>query len=578
MRRRCCRPPRIGMAAAGDQPPEPPAGRRKPPGPSIPSGGVAGGALSALSGGAPSEPLPLPRPNAAASVEAAASPAGVEGRTPPGHAPRRRILALLLPRLPVERLRRPGPVAVWGQRGPRRVVVAVSADAEAAGLRAGQALADAQAILPQVALAPEDPAGDAAALEGLAIWALRFTPLVGIEGGDALLLDITGVDHLFGGEAALRAEVLGRLARLGLTARGAVAGMAGTALALVRGGCEGIVAEGAEAAAVSPLSLAALRLEPALAGALQGLGLRDVGSVAAQPRAGLVRRFGAGLARALDEALGQAPRPISPIRPPAEMRVARDFADPVATREGIEAALGLLLGDLCRALREAGRGARRVLLRAHRVDGAAQEVAIGTGLATREASHLARLFHGKLERLEPGCGFDRITLEAPTTDPMTGVQDGLGAAGRAARREALAQLLDRLSQRLPVWRLAPRASHWPERAMRRIGAFEEVEDFPGWAAKPRPVRLLRRPPFIGAMALLPDAPPSLLRIGRASHRVLRAEGPERLEPEWWRDRPDRRLRDYYRVELASGARLWVCRIGLVAPGEEARWALHGHLP
>jgi protein ImuB len=158
------------------------------------------------------------------------------------------------------------------------------------------------------------------------------------------------------------------------------------------------------------------------------------------------------------------------------------------------------------------------------------------------------------------------------------VQDGLGTAGRAARREELAQLLDRLSQRLPVWRLTPHASHWPERAMQRIGAFEEVEDVPGWAAKPRPVRLLRRPPFIGAMALLPDAPPSLLRIGRASHRVLRAEGPERFEPEWWRDRPDRRLRDYYRVELTSGVRLWVCRIGLVEPGEEARWALHGHLP
>lgn len=525
-------------------------------------------------------PLPLPRPNTAGAREAVASPAGVQGAAPPGHAPhhRRRTLALLLPRLPVERLRRPGPVAVWAQRGSRRLVVAVSAEAEAAGLRAGQALADAQAILPGVLLVPEDSAGDAAALERLALWALRFTPLVGIEGGDSLLLDITGVDHLFGGEAALRAEVLGRLARLGLTARGAVAGMAGTALALVRAGHEELVAQGEEVAAVAPLSLAALRLEPALVGALQGLGLRNVGSVAAQPRAGLVRRFGAGLARALDEALGQASRPISSIRPPPEMRVARDFADPVVTREGIEAALGLLLGDLCRALRDAGRGARHMLLRAHRVDGAVQEVAIGTGLATREARHLARLFHGKLERLEPGCGFDRITLEAPTSDPLTGVQDGLGTAGRAARREELAQLLDRLSQRLPVWRLTPHASHWPERAMRRIGAFEEVEDFPGWAAKPRPVRLLRRPPFIGAMALLPDAPPSLLRIGRASHRVLRAEGPERFEPEWWRDRADRKLRDYYRVELTSGVRLWVCRIGLVEPGEEARWALHGHLP
>ena len=106
-------------------------------------------------------PLPLPPPLIAGSGEAVASPAGVQGAAPPGRAPhaQRRTLALLLPRLPVERLRRPGPVAVWAQRGARRVVVSVSAEAEAAGLRAGQALADAQAILPGVVLVPEDPAG-----------------------------------------------------------------------------------------------------------------------------------------------------------------------------------------------------------------------------------------------------------------------------------------------------------------------------------------------------------------------------------------------------------------------------------
>jgi protein ImuB len=373
--------------------------------------------------------------------------------------------------------------------------------------------------------------------------------------------------------------------------------MPGVALALARGGWGGVVAPEGEAAAVRPLSLAALRLEPELVSALQGLGLRSVGSVAAQPRAGLVRRFGTGLARALDEALGRAARPISPIRPPPEMQVARDFADPVVTREGIEAALGLLLEDLCQTLREAGRGARQLLLRAHRVDGAVQEVAIGAGMATRDPRHLARLFHGKLERLQPDCGYDRITLESPATDPLTGLQAGFmpdagsgmargvgGAAARetrltagsATRREELAQLLDRLSQRLAVWRLAPRASHWPERAMARADPFAPVAVPEGWAPRPRPVRLLRRPPIIEVMAEVPDGPPFRLRLRRAWQRVLRAEGPERVEPEWWRDRPDRLPRDYYRVELDCGARLWVCRAGPM--GEGARWVLHGHLP
>ena len=57
--------------------------------------------------------------------------------------------------------------------------------------------------------------------------------------------------------------------------------------------------------------------------------------------------------------------------------------------------------------------------------------------------------------------------------------------------------------------------------------------------------------------------------------ILRAEGPERLEPEWWRDRPDRRFRDYYRVEVGYGARLWVCRSGPVLADGTTGWWLHG---
>ncbi len=506
----------------------------------------------------------------AGSGEEVVSPAGVQ---PPSN---RRVLALLFPRLPVERLRHPGLVAIWAAQGSRRVVVSLNHAAEAAGLEIGQALADAQAILPEVTLFPSAPSADAATLEQLALWALRFTPLVGAVGSDGLLLDITGVEHLFGGETALRATVLDRLARMGLTTVAAVAGHAGTALALVRAGWSGLVPSGREAAAIAPLSLAALNLEPALVAVLHGLGLRDVGSLLAQPRPALVRRFGPALVRALDEATGRAARPITPIRPPPEMAMARDFTDPVVTREGIEAALDTLLTDLCQALRESGRGARRMLLRAHRVDGDVQEVAIGTGLATRNPKHLARLFHEKLERLAPECGFERITLEAPRTDPLTGVQDGLGTAGREGRQEMLAQLLDRLSQRLPVWRLAPQASHWPERAMARVSAFETVPVPEGWAPRPRPVRLLRQPPILQVMAPVPDGPPFRLRLGRIWHRVLRAEEAERIEPEWWRDRPDRLARDYYRVELDSGARLWVCRAGPM--GAEARWVLHGHLP
>jgi protein ImuB len=214
------------------------------------------------------------------------------------------------------------------------------------------------------------------------------------------------------------------------------------------------------------------------------------------------------------------------------------------------------------------------------VDGAVQEVAIGTGLAVREPAHLRRLFAERLERLEPDLGFERMALEARATEPMpAGVQPGLAVGGRrdeAAVAVALAQLLDRLSQRLPVHRVVPVASHWPEHAVAARpphGATLAVP--PGWAAQPRPVLLLRRPAPLEVVSLLPEGPPSLVRQHGLAHRLHHAEGPLRLEPEWWRDCPGRHRRDYYRVELASGARLWICRAGLSgAP----RWLLHGHLP
>jgi len=345
---------------------------------------------------------------------------------------------------------------------------------------------------------------------------------------------------------------------------------------------------GGDRDAVARLSLAALRLDPAIVAALSRLGLRRIGDVLAQPRGPLARRFGRPLLEALDAATGARDAPITPVRPPPELAVAQDFLEPIVTREAIDATLARLLDRLCRQLEQAGQGARRLALYAFRVDSAVQSVAIGTGLPAREPRHFARLFRDRLETLEPGFGFDRLALEAPLAEAMAGTQgslpqgssDGRDGIDAAARQQALAQLLDRLGQRLPVWRPAPRLSHWPERAIARASAFASIETPPGWPGPaPRPVRLLRRPIALEAIALLPDAPPSLLRAGRTSWRVRRAEGPERIEPEWWRDpRPDRLPRDYYRVELTTGTRLWVCRSGLPGADTAPRWWLHGRLP
>lgn len=524
--------------------------------------------------------LPLSSSTSRRGPDASLADAGEdpERRQPPLAAPRR-IAALHLPLLPIERRRLTGAAAVWAAQGNRRVLVAASPEAMAAGLRAGQALADAQAILPKLALHPHEPEADAAWLRRLCHWALCVTPLPALDPPDGLLLDVTGIAHLHGDEETLRRALAARFARAGVTARIAIAGTADCAAGLARAGVGIVVPPGEEAIAITPLPLQALRLPEASIAALHRLGLRRIGDLLAQPRAPLARRFGTALLALLDAATGARPRPLRPLRPPPKFLATRDFLEPIVTREAIDATMAVLLPELCRQLAEAGQGARRFVLHAFRVDGAVQAVSVGTGLPARAPRHVARLFRERLERLEPGFGFERLALEARATAPLAAAQGALSGEGDAsgdARRQALAELLDRLAQRVEVWRLAPRASHWPERAAFRAGPFESVQVPPGWPGPaPRPVRLLRRPVRLSAVALLPDAPPSLLRLGRASWRVTRAEGPERIAPEWWRERPDRPFRDYYRVELASGARLWVCRSGAAVPGEATAWWLHG---
>ncbi|WP_426958905.1 Y-family DNA polymerase [Muricoccus radiodurans] len=485
----------------------------------------------------------------------------------------RRYLALHLTRLATEVIRAPGPLLTWHAEGNRRVVAAADPGAEARGVRAGQALADAQALAPGVASHPDDPTAAAARLAALGLWALRITPLVALEEPDGLLLDITGVSDLFGGEAAVLRRAVESLRRLGHASAGVVAGSAPGAMALARCGVLGIVPPGGESAAVARLPLLPLRLDPAVTVGLRRLGLHYVGDVLAQPRAPLVRRFGAGLALVLDEATGAASRPFRSIRPVPDWHATMEFEEPIVTRGAIDAVVARLLAQLCAMLAAAGRGLRRLVLRAHRADGGVQEVVIGTGLPLRDPRHLGRLLETRLENLAPGFGFDRIALLAERTEPLSASQAGLASDAEEAR-SALTALLDRLVQRLSVWRLRPRASHWPERAAERVGPLERVPPPPGWAARPRPVRLLRRPERLEAIAELPDAPPVRLRWRGTLLPVRASEGPERFEPEWWRDRPDRPVRDYYRVEMADGRRLWVCRAG--GPGS-SEWFLHGVL-
>lgn len=475
------------------------------------------------------------------------------------------------------------PFALTAVEKNARRLTALTPAASAAGLSVGMALADARARVPSLEVAEADPDADALALARLAEWAVRFSPAAAVDAPDGLLLDVAGGGHLWGGEPALLDDLLARLARDGLTARGAIADTVGAASALARwGDGRTVLREGAQTAALRPLPVEALRLPPDTAFSLRRLGLTTIGQLLSTPRAPLAKRFGKALLLRLDQATGAAEEALVFRRPPTPWRDRLAFFEPVSAPEDLFRVTEDLCRLLCARLDRAGRGARRFELGFHRVDGVSVPVRVGTAAPARDPARLARLFAPKLEAVDPGFGVESVTLDASRVEALAARQADLADSGREVADQGLVALVDRLSNRLGegrVWRPVPVQSWVPERAVARSAPLSSAPPQTWDPDRPRPIRLLHRPEPVEATALLPDDPPSTFKWRGQVRRVLRAEGPERIAQEWWRtpeaDTGVDRVRDYYRVEDEDGRRFWLYRTGLQGGPRPVGWWLHG---
>jgi protein ImuB len=459
-------------------------------------------------------------------------------------------------------------------------------------LRVGMALADARAMYPGLPVADADPQADARLLVSIADWCDRYTPLVGLDSPDGLVLDITGCVHLFGGEAALCHDIGRRLAAQGFATRLAVADTVGCAWAVARYGEMPVpvvlVPRGGAQAAVASLPLAGLRLAGDLVAALAKVGLKTIADVIDLPRAPLAARFGVSFLRRLDQALGREDEPISPRLPVPVAMAERRFPDPIGREEDVLGTIEQLARDLGRILERRGEGARLLQVALFRADGKVNRLELGTAAPVREPQRVRRLFAERLAVLgdacDPGFGYDMVRLSALVAERFDPPQTGFGAPDREAE---LAHLIDRLGARFGlsrVTRLVPQDTHIPEFAVAAVPAHAprkaEIEHpvaEQDSLAPVRPVRLLARPEPIEVTALVPDGPPLRFRWRRIQHDVAVAEGPERIAMEWWRDdRGSALTRDYFRVESKDGARVWLYREGLYGrdPGNP-RWFLHG---
>ncbi|MEO7567883.1 MAG: DNA polymerase Y family protein [Aestuariivirga sp.] len=501
----------------------------------------------------------------------------------------RRIIALWFPRLPTDRLQRreqvektpaleAPPLVLVAKRDNTLRLSAVDRKATALGLTIGQPLANARAMLPDLkVVAANDPA-DLKLLTQIADWCDRFTPFVALDGPRHLLLDVTGISHLFGGEQAMLDRIRSSLKAQGFALRGALAGTAAAARALARYRDGTVIACGQEEQAMNPLPVEALNLDGVATHALRRAGLKTVGQVAGRKRSELVARLGSATLAILDEALRGAAKPITPRRPPPEYWREQNFAEPVTNEEVIQASLASLTLSLGKIMERHGQGARRLEATFFRADGAVRRIFIEVGAPTREPTIITRLFHEKLamlsDPLDPGFGFDLIRLSITHVERVGSETPDFTA--RANEKVEIGFLIDRLATRFGSHRIRkfqPRDTHIPEEAWVAVPAQHARPSELPWTktrktkdVPRRPLRLFARPEPVG----LARAQCFVWR--KAHHVVAQREGPERIAMEWWHHETSQLPRDYFRMEDGEGRRYW-----LYSQGTPPQWFMHGIL-
>ena len=497
----------------------------------------------------------------------------------------RRYVSIWFPNLLTNRLQLRDPqlakapfVLSAKQRG-RMVVMAASQLAQQSGIHPGMVVADARAIFPELNVLEFDPTLPERLLNYLAEWAIRYTPLVALDLPDGLLLDATGCAHLWGGENAYLIDIVKRLRALGFYAQVAMADTIGASWALCRyAGSMTIADPGEQLSALLPLPAQALRLEPLVVEKLNKLGLSRIKSFIYMPPSVLRRRFGQQLLDQLGKAIGSSYEAFKPVQPLEPYQHRLPSMEPILTATGIEIAIKTLLGSLCLRLSKETKGLRRAVLKCYRVDGEIQQLEIGTSSPSCNCIHLFRLFELKVSSIEPDLGIELFVMDAYGVEDLPGQQETIWNVQGENKLVEVAELLDRLATRTgidAIHRYLPAEHHWPERSITEAATLTQMPQSEWRSSYPMPVQLLAQPERILVTAPVPDYPSMVFRYKGIVYKIKRADGPDRIEQEWWI--ADGLHRDYYCVEDENGGRYWIFRSGHYGDNNNSDWFIHGFL-
>jgi protein ImuB len=274
--------------------------------------------------------------------------------------------------------------------------------------------------------------------------------------------------------------------------------------------------------------------------------------------------------------LGNEDEPMQLLQPVEPYQERLPCMEPINTSTGIEIAIRRLLEGMCKRLQQDGKGLRTGVLKCYRVDGKVEQVQIGTNRASHHVEHLFKLFELKIATIEPALGIELFVLDAPKVDDADPVQERLWGEVGGLDDTGVAELLDRIAGKINtnvIHRYLPDEHYWPERSVRKAATILEKPTTAWRISRPRPTQLLARPEPVKVTSLVPDYPPMLFIYQDKVHPIKKADGPERIEREWWLENGERR--DYYHVEDMDGKRYWIFRLGAYVAGETNQWFIHG---
>ncbi|MES1175249.1 MAG: DNA polymerase Y family protein [Myxococcales bacterium] len=468
---------------------------------------------------------------------------------------------------------------------------AVNESARRYGVREGQTIAEACALVANLVVREVTQAEVREALGGIAEVGLSLGSTVSVEAPDTVCVDITGSAHLQGGELALACEFANRVRSMGHSARVAISDGPRLARAFAhwftpaaadpedRGVC--VVPSERTVAAFSTLPINALPLPEDTAAWFVRLGVFTVGELCALPRQALGSRLGDAASSVTELCAGRDRAPLVAYTPERTIHEGSTWDEPVTGNEPLLFVLGGLVSRVSGRLTGRGEAAHSLVLTIlydpaiARFHGEKPEQVLRFKLAAplHRADEMRRVLSARLARTKLGAPSLGMRLSVPKLLPAVARQLELSqvmagvTVGSAADDEIpvlIAELVAELGED-KVGTLKLVDSHRPE-AKSKLGPVA-IDAPPLARAGGRRVapRLRKAEP---TFAELPGAPTRLLSepcelhgplragvsvaIDRSLYTIEHLRFEQRLDAvEWWGHAPV--TRDYVRLWLQGSS-------------------------